>query len=407
VTGTLRVVRSVEDAGDVTDGDVVYLPDARNRGDAVPLFHTVIRRGAGGLLCERVGRGDHGAILANELGVPCVSGIDRRIASRAGEVVTVAGDSVFEGVREFDPEPAPELERRAGETDARLMINLGFPEVIEREPALVGGVDGVGFMRLEFLMLEVLDGRHPLDYLAEHGQAALAGELADRIRPVVRAFGDRPVRVRTDDFSVPQLASLASETRREADEENPMLGWRGVARSIEEPALLEAEFRALRSLLEEGYGNVGVFPPMTRFPEEYERWKSIAERVGVGDASLGLMVETPAAALTVEEFVDDVEFVIFGSNDLTQFTLAIDRGNPRLETKFDESRTAVRRLLRRVIDVCTEHGVESSIGGEAASDPELASRLLEFGISGFSVNPDARTVDRMSRLLSDHDERGR
>jgi pyruvate,water dikinase len=223
----------------------------------------------------------------------------------------------------------------------------------------------------------------------------------------VRAFGDRPVRIRTDDFSVPQLASLASETRHEADEENPMLGWRGIARSIEEPALLETEFRALRILLEEGYENVGVFPPMTRFPEEYERWQSIAERVGVDDASFGLMVETPAAALTIEEFVDDVEFVIFGSNDLTQFTLAIDRGNPKLETKFDENRTAVLRLMRRVIDVCTEHGVESSIGGEAASDPELASRLLEFGISGFSVNPDAGTLDRMHRLLPDDGERGR
>jgi pyruvate,water dikinase len=395
------VVRSTADARDVTDGDVVYFPEAPDRGDAVPLFHAVIRRGAAGLLCERVGRGDHGAILANELGVPCVSGIDRRITSRAGEVVTVAGDSVFSGAREVDPDPGPALERRAGATDERLMINLGFPEVIERKPELVGAADGVGFMRLEFLMLEVLDGQHPLDYLQEHGRAALAGELADRLRPVVRAFGDRPVRVRTDDFSVPQLASLTAESPRETDEANPMLGWRGIARSIEEPALLEAEFSALRSLLEEGYENVGVFPPMTRFPEEYDRWKSIAERVGVGDASLGLMVETPAAALTIEEFVDDVEFVIFGSNDLTQFTLAIDRGNPKLEPKFDESRTAVLRLMRRVIDVCTDHGIESSIGGEAASDPELASRLLEFGISGFSVNPDARTLDRMHRLLSD------
>jgi pyruvate,water dikinase len=111
------------------------------------------------------------------------------------------------------------------------------------------------------------------------------------------------------------------------------------------------------------------------------------------------MVEAPAAALTIEDFVQDIQFVVFGSNDLTQFTLAIDRNNPHLIEMFNEKEKAVLKLMKMVIDVCNRYNIETTIGGQAGSDEEMVDILLSYGISGVSVNPDPWTVDRVRRFI--------
>jgi pyruvate,water dikinase len=126
--------------------------------------------------------------------------------------------------------------------------------------------------------------------------------------------------------------------------------------------------------------------------------------MGVTDVSFGVMVETPAAALTFEKFVDHVDFVVFGSNDLTQFTLAIDRNNERLRTKFDERSEAVLTLFEQVIDIAADNGVETCIGGQAASDKALAEQLISFGIDALSVNPDLRTISETRRFVAEMEE---
>jgi pyruvate,water dikinase len=139
---------------------------------------------------------------------------------------------------------------------------------------------------------------------------------------------------------------------------------------------------------------------MTYSHKEYMEWKRLAETVlDVKKIKLGLMVETPAAALTIEDFVQDIQFVVFGSNDLTQFTLAIDRNNPHLIEMFNEKEKAVLKLMKMVIDVCNRYNIETTIGGQAGSDEEMVDILLSYGISGVSVNPDPWTVDRVRRFI--------
>lgn len=384
----------------ITDGAIAYIPRSENTTDNVALFYDLIRSGAGALLCETIGRTDHGVLLANELNVPCLSNVSSALERFEGETVTLRENEVYLGERFTEQSLEPTFDDFSyPDTTTATAVNIGFPEVIDRHPKLPAITDGVGFMRLEFVLLDVLDNTHPNAYIERHGREQLVTVLADRIEPVVDAFDD-PVWIRTDDFSVPQLAKMEAGDQHEHPEENPMLGWRGVARSITEPTLYDVQLDAIARLSNRGHQNIGLFPPMTRFPREYDDWKAHAMDAGLDDVTFGVMIETPAAALTFEAFVDSVSFVVFGSNDLTQFTLAIDRNNDRLRSKYDETAAAMLTLFERVISIANDHGVTSCIAGQAAADEALVEELLSFGIDMLSVNPDYRTVARTKQFLA-------
>jgi len=406
VSGRLRTISVGENIHEVEQGDIVYVPNPNDDDNNVVFFYQLFKAGAAGFLCSDIGRTDHRVVLANELGIPCLSEVCSSIADYSGSVVTIHGDTIYEG-RVFENETlAPDLDSlTVPETETSIKLNLGFPEIVDRKPEMTELTNGVGFMRLEFVLLKILDGLHPHEYVDRHGKGILAEEIADHIEPVLAAFED-PVWMRTDDFSVPQLKSMISGDMREGYEENPMLGWRGIARSIENSILIDAQFGAISRLLNRGYNNIGLFPPMTRFPREYREWKEMALDHGLEPVSFGIMVETPSAALTFEQFVDDISFAVFGSNDLTQFTLAIDRSNESLYSEFDEKEDAVLLLFERVISIANDHDVETYIGGQAGSDQDLMSILWNSGITGFSVTPDFRTIAETKSLLRNLEDRG-
>lgn len=190
-----------------------------------------------------------------------------------------------------------------------------------------------------------------------------------------------------------------------------MMGWRGIRRGISQPELLKAEFKAIKRLVEEGFRNIGVMIPLVQHPDELRRAKEIALEAGLRphkDVKFGIMIEIPAAALIVEEFIKEgIDFVSFGTNDLTQYTLAVDRNNERVASLYSEKHPAVLKLIEGVIKTCRKKGIESSICGQAGSDPEVAKLLVEYGISSISANPDAvQTIREMvgsteKRLLLD------
>lgn len=400
LSGPLVLVESYADLETVTDGDVAYIPRSANTTNNVVLFYNLIRAGARAILCETIGRTDHGVLLANELSVPCLSDISRAIDRFEGDHVTIRGETIYLG----DCFTGESYEQGVDafaypDTKTAIAVNIGFPEVIDRNSALPAITDGVGFMRLEFALLDILQNTHPKSFIERHGREQLVTDLADRIEPVLDAFDD-PVWIRTDDFSVCQLANMDGGEQYEQSEENPMLGWRGVARSNTEPTLYEVQLDAIKRLSERSHQQIGLFPPMTRFPREYADWKEQAMDAGLEDVSFGIMIETPAAALTFEKVVDDVSFVVFGSNDLTQFTLAIDRNNDRLRSKYDETAAAMLTLFERVISIANDHGVESCIAGQAASNHELIEELVSFGIDRLSVNPDYETVSETKQFLA-------
>lgn len=400
VSGTLKTISNPNQTSLVSEGDIVYiLPEIEVENNVV-LFYDLAKSGVSAILCESIQRTDHGVLLANELGIPCISGISQHISEFHGETVTLSGEEIYSGdcfesetyQLSFDDLAFPS-------SNVEIKINLGFPEVLEKKPNIVEVSDGVGFMRLEFILLDLLNNKHPKKYIKNHGREKLINGLAERVEPVVDTYSD-PVWIRTDDFAVPHLRQMEGGEEYEDKEDNSMMGWRGISRSIDDTFLYDIQIEAIKQLVNRGHENIGLFPPMTRFQSEYTEWKSYAENAGLTGVSYGMMVETPAAALTFEQFVEEIDFVVFGSNDLTQFTLAIDRHNNRLQSNFDEKEDAVLKLFERVVSISNNNGIKTCIGGQAASNEQLARKLISFGIDSLSVNPDIETISEIRTAVA-------
>jgi pyruvate,water dikinase len=154
--------------------------------------------------------------------------------------------------------------------------------------------------------------------------------------------------------------------------------------------MFKAQLLAIKELRKEGIKNVGIMLPFVQSLDEVVKAKEIAKEVELQEEiDFGVMIETPASVWIIDEIIPHVKFVSFGTNDLTQFTLAIDRDNERIASLYDERHPAVQWLIRHVIERCNEAGVESSICGQAGSYPDVVKKLVEYGITSISANPDA------------------
>jgi len=180
-----------------------------------------------------------------------------------------------------------------------------------------------------------------------------------------------------------------------------MLGWHGIRRSLDEPEILRCELRALKQLREKGLDNVVWELPFIINVDELRQAKQIARDMGAPD-NFGIMVEVPACALTIEDFCKEgISFASFGSNDLTQTALGLDRDNERLVKLFDEMHPAMQFMFKHVIEVCNRYNVESSICGELPSNrSDAVEFLVKAGIKSLSINMDAfeRVKEQVSAL---------
>jgi pyruvate,water dikinase len=389
VAGPVRVVASVDDLGDVQDGDVIVTE--MTMPDMVPAMKRAVA-----IVTDEGGMTSHAAIVSRELGVPAVVGTGS--ASRTledGRVVTVDGDhgtvragDETGGEEEYEPVEAVRPDTPVKPmTATEVKVNVSIPEAAERAAAT--GADGVGLLRTEHMVLST--GKTPERLIAERGSEGFVDELVGGVRGVADEFYPRPVRVRTLDAPTDEFRQLEGG-EDEPHEHNPMLGYRGIRRSLDKPDVFRHELRAIARLHEAGYDNVEVMFPLVNDAEdalaacEYMREAGLdPERV-----SWGVMIETPASALLVDDLADaGIDFASFGTNDLTQYTLAVDRNNEHVADRFDEFHPAVRRLIGDVIDRCREHGVETSICGQAGSDREMVRFLVDRGVSSISANIDA------------------
>jgi pyruvate,water dikinase len=340
----------------------------------------------------------HAAIVSRELGIPCVVGtLKATKVLKDGDEVTVDGSKgvVYRGLLVEEKEKAKEAPvevRTRVITATEIKVNISIPEVAPRVAPLA---DGVGLLRVEHMLLGI--GKHPIKFIQEGKEDELIEKLADGVRKVAEAFYPKPVWYRSLDAPTDEFRSLKGG-EDEPVEHNPMLGWRGIRRGLDQEELLRAEFKAIKKLVEEGYTNIGTMIPLVIRPEELRRAKEIAMEVGLKphvDVKFGIMVETPASALIIEDFIEEgLDFISFGTNDLTQYTLAIDRNNERVAKLFSEKHEAVMKLIEMVIKKCRDAGVETSICGQAGSYPDVVDKLVRFGISSVSANPDAIEVVR-------------
>jgi pyruvate,water dikinase len=350
---------------------------------------------AGGIVTDEGGMTSHAAIVSRELGCPAVVGAENATDTLADDqIVTLDGDRgvVTEGRTKSEEERDPVEEARPTTpvkpmTATEVKVNVSIPEAAERAAAT--GADGVGLLRMEHMILST--NKTPERYIDDHGEDAYVDELVEGVRSVAEEFYPRPVRVRTLDAPTDEFRQLEGGND-EPHEHNPMLGYRGIRRSLDRPDVFKHELEAFSQLYEMGYDNVEIMFPLVNDADDVSQARDLMTEAGIDieKRTWGIMVETPAAALTIEEMAaEGIDFASFGTNDLTQYTLAVDRNNGNVADRFDELHPGVLELIETTIETCREHDVATSICGQAGSKPEMVNFLVETGISSISANIDA------------------
>ncbi|MDR1721941.1 MAG: phosphoenolpyruvate synthase [Methanobrevibacter sp.] len=388
--GKVKIIRKIQELDKIKDGDVMVT--TMTTPDMVPAM-----KRADGIVTDEGGITCHAAIISRELGIPCVVGTgDATNTLDEEEGVTLDGKKglIYEGEFKTQEESkdetvvASQVESAPILTVTDVKVNVSMVEAAPKAAAT--GADGVGLLRTEHMMLAT--GIHPKKFIIDGEEDKLVDILVENILKVVDEFYPKTVWYRTLDAPTDEFQTLEGG-ENEPHEHNPMLGWRGIRRELDEPEILAAEFKAVKKLYDKGYTNIGIMIPLVQHPFELKKAKEIAESVGIKphiDMDFGIMVETPGAALMIEEFIDvGLDFISFGTNDLTQYTLAVDRNNELVAKHYSEEHPAILKLIKYVIDKCNEAGVVTSICGQAGSIPKIVEKLVSYGITSVSANTDA------------------
>ena len=396
---------------DLPDHDPVDLEPGSNAilvtHDLTPsLTIQLDRRAIAGIATDAGTRTSHVAILARSLGLPAVVGlIDATAKIQMGDRVILDGTNgtliprptaavlaqfADRARREAaaQAELATLADAEAVMTDGTritLRANVDLPD--EAVKAAESGAEGVGLMRTEFLVV----GRTAMPTEEEQVEAYTR---------VVKAFAGHPVVIRTYDVGGDKLPIGGFP-----HEPNPFLGWRAIRMCLDEPELFKVQLRAL--LRAAVHGDVRIMLPLVVSVDEVRQARYLLQeaaeelaRKGIPhrtDVPLGVMVETPAAAMSADSFAKDVAFFSIGTNDLVQYTLAVDRGNASLVTRYTPLHPAVLRLIARTVAAARTAALEVSVCGEMASQPLMAFALLGLGVHTLSVS--ASGIPAVKRLV--------
>ncbi len=453
ISGKVKVVPEIEDIDKVKTGDILVTKMTS------PSWVPVMKK-ASGIITDEGGRTCHAAIVSRELGIPCVVGTSTATKElKDGQEVTVDGSNglIYEGkvsinvtkketkvledneidnlekmleqeakksyvidglkekvksfVKDFrgeeyskmsseeQKEEQKELIELLKDLSIKVKVNVALPDAAEQ--AEKTNADGVGLLRAEHMITS--SGMHPAEFIRQNKDEELKEIVKKGIRGVAEKFIGKPVWFRTFDARTDEYKELEGG-EKEDKEDNPMLGWHGIRRDLDEPRMFRAQLMAIKELHEEGLDNVGIMLPFVQSVEEVIDAKKIAKEVGFDDSiDFGVMVETPASVWVIDEMIPYIKFVSFGTNDLTQLTLGMDRNNAKVQKNFTELHPAILRQLEYVIKKCKKAGVTTSICGQAASDPEMVKKLIWFGIDSVSANIDA--VDEIRKVVATEEKK--
>jgi pyruvate,water dikinase len=339
--------------------------------------------------------------------------LSERVEEERNELVEKARGQAEDLVEEYGLKKADEMsqedQKKEGEEIEGLLrkiapmvkVNVALPDAAEQ--AAKTGADGVGLLRAEHMITS--SGMHPAEFIRQGKQEELVQAVKEGVKKVAGLFRGKPVWYRTFDARTDEFRELEGGSK-EPEEDNPMIGWHGIRRDLDTPKMLKAQFRAIKELIDEGYGNLGVMLAFVQSQEEVKKAKEIAREAGLEPDSkefeFGVMVETPASVWAIDEIIEaGIDFISFGTNDLTQLTLGIDRNNEKIQKLFTELHPAVLRSLHHVIKKCRKAKVKTSICGQAASNPEMVKHLVKFGIDSVSANIDAVAKVRETVLIEE------
>ncbi|OQA31943.1 MAG: Phosphoenolpyruvate synthase [archaeon ADurb.Bin336] len=446
ISGIVRIVPEIDDIQKVEKGDILVTKMTS------PSWVPVMKK-ASGIITNEGGVTCHAAIVSRELLIPCVVGTSNATeVLQDGQEVTLDGfsgkiysgrinidykkeeikvlhedeiDKIEEGLRakikENETRPTiikkmitieteyggikyktmskeqkekeeKDLIELLKDLSIKVKVNVALPDAAEAAAATKA--DGVGLLRAEHMI--TASGMHPAEYIRQNKDAELKNSVKEGIRVVAEKFSG-PVWFRTFDARSDEYKELIGG-EKEPKEENPMIGWHGIRRDLDEDRMFKAQVLAVKELYYEGIKNVGIMLPFLISLEELLGAKKIMREVGLpNEVEIGVMIETPASVWIIDELIPHIKFISFGTNDLTQLTLGIDRNNERVQKSFSELHPSILRQLKYVIKKCKSAGVTTSICGQAASNPDMVRKLIWYGIDSVSANIDA--VDEIRKIV--------
>lgn len=388
----IRILLGKSDGNDIGDEPVIVIaedlaPSETVQMDKSRLLAFVTRFGSAN---------SHTAILARTMNIPALVGteIDKSFDGKTGIVDGYEGKFIInpspEVILEYtkakqkdDEQKALLLELKGKENITKsgkridVYANIGNPDDLGM--VLMNDAGGIGLFRSEFLYL----GRNDFPSEEEQFQA---------YKKVLETMGGKNVVIRTLDIGADKKVDYFNLE----EEENPALGYRAIRICLSQQDIFITQLRAL--FRASAFGKLSIMYPMIISMDEIQRIKKISNDVReeliskgikVGDVKEGIMIETPAAAIMSDELAEYVDFFSIGTNDLTQYTLAIDRQNPKLECFCDTHHPALLRLIKMVVDNAHKAGIWAGICGELGADTSLTEEFVRMGIDELSVSPGA------------------
>jgi pyruvate,water dikinase len=400
--GPVKILKNAKEIDRIEEGDI--LVTEMTNPDFVPAM-----KRAAAIVTEKGGRTSHAAIVSRELGVPAIVGCEMVLQILAeGEIITVDGTHGFVYQGNVVPNVKSEVKKISKtnlKTATKVYVNLAEPElakkISDRE------VDGVGLLRAEFMIAEM--GVHPKKYIEDKNEEEFITKLAEGIEKFASSFSPRPVIYRATDFKTNEYKNLKGGEKFEQEEPNPMIGFRGASRYIENPDVFKLEIEALKRVRNKhGFKNVHLMIPFVRTVSEYTEIKKLLSENGLARSStfkLWIMVEVPSTVIMLEEFIEEgLDGVSIGSNDLTMLILGVDRDNYKVANIYDENNEAVLWALKKIVTTCAAHEITCSICGQAPSEfPELVEKLVDWGVTSVSVNPDV--IEKTREIVFDAEKK--
>ena len=374
--GVVRIVHSMDDLRKIKKGDV--LVTEMTDPDMV-----VSMQKSAAIVTDEGGLTSHASIVSREMGIPAIVGTGEATSKlKDGQTITVDGSNgkVYDG--QVAETRMVEVKEAKQPRKIKLKVIVDLPEFAER--AAESKIDTIGLTRIEGMIASM--GKHPLQYEKENALEQYTNILEESIDKIFKPF--KQMWIRSSDIRSDEYSNLKGSAEEEI---NPMMGLHGIRFALKHPRIFEAELQAIKNIAEKNPDKkIGVMFPLVISIDELRKAKEYFNKFKISNMQVGVMIETPAAVQIIEDICKEgVDFVSFGTNDLTQFTLAVDRNEDLVQDLYNELHPAVLSQIGYVIDVCKKYNIETSICGQAGSRKEMAEFLLKKGINSISVNADA------------------
>jgi pyruvate, water dikinase len=373
-SGKIKIIRNLDELHKIQKGDILVT------GMTNPDMVVSMEKSAA-IVTDEGGLTAHAAIVSREMGIPAVVGTNEATTKlKEGEIITVDGytGKIYKG--KVAESSQKEILPVKAQTKTKIKVMVDLPSFAER--AAKTGLKEVGLLRMEGIIAE--SGKHPNFFLKQNKIQEYEEVIFKGIKQIADHFEELWIRtsdIRTDEFQ--NLEGAPTEL-----EANPMLGFHGIRYSLKRPEILKAELNALKRVAQQGK-KIGILLPQVILIDEVKKVQEMLNEIQFKDAKLGVMIETPASIQLIKDFCDQgINFISFGTNDLTQYMLAVDRGNENVQYLYNEMHPSILYQLQYVIRVAKRNNVETSICGQAGSKKEMVKYLVENGIDSISVNAD-------------------